>query len=68
MLKFVLPMHKISTLVSLSLKQTSIKLKDTPLLDICTPSDLTIQNILNYSKALSVKKTKTLGFIELMSS
>ena len=68
MLKFVLPMHKISTLVSLSLKQTSIKLKDTPLLDICAPSDLTIQNILNYSKALSVKKTKTLGFIELMSS
>jgi len=61
-------MHKISTLVSLSLNQTSIKLKDTLLLDICTPSDSTIQNILNYSKALSVKKTKTLGFIELMSS
>jgi hypothetical protein len=61
-------MNKISTLVSLSLKQTSNKLKDTMLLEICTPSDSTVQTILNYSKTLSVKKSKTIGFIEFMSS
>jgi len=33
---------------------------------ICTPKKETISNILNYSKALSVRKSISLDFIELI--
>jgi hypothetical protein len=44
--------------------------KEAPLLAFGSdePSDLTLQNILNYSKNLEVKQAKLLPFIEFLKS
>lgn len=61
-------MHQTFTLVSTSLKKTKNKQLDIALVDAFEPSDSVIQNILNYSKALSVKKSKSLEFIEIVAN
>lgn len=61
-------MQKTSTLVSTLLKITKNKQQATPLVDDIEPSDSLIQNILNYSKSLTIKKNNSIGFIEIVAS
>lgn len=61
-------MIKTSTLVSTKLKNTKNKQTvEIPFEDL-EPSDNLIQNILNYSKSLTVKKSNSVGFIEVVAS
>jgi hypothetical protein len=61
-------MQQNSTLVSSTLKSTTNKQQRTKTVDENEPSDSLIQNILNYSKSLTINKSKTIGFIEIMAS
>jgi hypothetical protein len=61
-------MQQNSTLVSSTLKSTTNKQQHTKTVDDNEPSDSLIQNILNYSKSLTINKSKTIGFIEMMAS
>lgn len=61
-------MHKTSTLVSTILKTTKNKQQKVTLVDDIEPSDSLIQNILNYSKSLTIRKSDSVGFIEIMAS
>jgi hypothetical protein len=61
-------MQQTSTLVSSTLKSTKNKQQAIKLVDDNEPSDSLIQNILNYSKSLTINKSTTIGFIEIMSS
>jgi hypothetical protein len=61
-------MQQTFTLVSSTLKSTKNKQQASNLVDDQSPSDSIIQNILNYSKSLSVKKSKSIGFIEIVAS
>lgn len=61
-------MQKTSTLVSTILKTTKNKQQKPAIVDDIEPSDSLIQNILNYSKSLTVKKSKSVGFIEVVAS
>ena len=62
-------MQQTSTLVSTtSLKITKNKQQAIPLVDAPEPSDSLVQNILNYSKSLAVKKSDSVGFIEVVAS
>ena len=63
-----LPMHQTFTLVSKFLKSTKNKQQFSNLVDDLEPSDSLIQNILNYSKALTIKKSKSIGFIEVVAN
>lgn len=61
-------MIKTSTLVSAKLKITKNKqAAEIPFEDL-EPSDYLIQNILNYSKSLTVKKSDMVGDIEILAS
>ena len=61
-------MIKTSTLVSTKLKITKNKqTAEIPFEDL-EPSNNLIQNILNYSKSLTVKKSNSVGFIEVVAS
>lgn len=61
-------MIKTSTLVSTKLKISKNKqMAEIPFEDM-EPSDNLVQNILNYSKSLTVKKSETVGFIEVVAS
>ena len=62
------PMQQTSTLVSTILKITKNKQQASSLVVDIEPSDSLIQNILNYSKSLTVKKSKSVGFIEVVAS
>ncbi|MBL7934822.1 MAG: hypothetical protein JNM51_03335 [Bacteroidia bacterium] len=61
-------MQQTSTLVSTSLKITKNKQPKVTLVDDIEPSDSLIQNILNYSKSLTIKKSNSVGFIEVVAS
>lgn len=61
-------MQKTSTLVSTLLKITKNKQQDATLVDDIEPSDSLIQNILNYSKSLTIKKSNSVGFIKIVAS
>ncbi len=61
-------MQQTSTLVSTSLKATKNKQQAPALVVDPEPSDSLIQNILNYSKSLTVKKSDSVGFIEVVAS
>jgi hypothetical protein len=61
-------MQQNSTLVSSTLNPTTNKQQRTKTVDENEPSDSLIQNILNYSKSLTINKSKTIGFIEIMAS
>ena len=61
-------MQQTSTLVSTLLKITKNKQQVPTLVDAPEPSDSLIQNILNYSKSLSIKKSDSVGFIEVIAS
>ena len=60
-------MHKTSTLVSTILKNTKNKQQKVTFVDEIEPSDSLIQNILNYSKSLTIKKSDSVGFIEVVA-
>jgi predicted RNA-binding protein len=59
-------MQQTFTLVSDYLKTTKNKQQPENVVDVLEPSDYIIQNILNYSKALSIKKSKIIDFIEVV--
>ena len=61
-------MQQTSTLVSSTLKLTKNKQQASKLVDENNPSDSIIQNILNYSKSLTIQKSKSVGFIEVVAS
>ena len=61
-------MQKTSTLVSTILKNTKNKQQKVTFVDDFEPSDSLIQNILNYSKSLTIKKSNFVGFIEVVAS
>jgi len=61
-------MIKTSTLVSTKLKITKNKQTVETPFEAPEPSDNLIQNILNYSKSLTVKKSSSVGFIEVVAS
>jgi hypothetical protein len=61
-------MQQNSTLVSSTLNPTTNKQQRTKTVDENEPSDSLIQNILNYSKSLTINKSKAIGFIEIMAS
>lgn len=61
-------MQQTSTLVSTSLKTTKNKQHTEKSAEIPEPSEGLIQNILNYSKSLTVKKLKDVGFVEVVGS
>lgn len=61
-------MQQTSTLVSTSLKTTKNKQQTEKHAEIPEPSEELIQNILNYSKSLTVKKSRDVGFIEVVAS
>jgi len=63
-----LPMHQTFTLVSSYVKTHKNKQQPEKLVDDLIPSDSIIQNILNYSKSLSIKKSKFTDFIEITSN
>ncbi|MDF2450153.1 MAG: hypothetical protein K0R26_2657 [Bacteroidota bacterium] len=60
-------MHQTSTLVSLDYKSSKDKQRIIPVEEPELP-DYLVQNILNYSKSLSVEKSVLVGFIEVVSS
>lgn len=59
-------MSETSTLVSKSVKTPKNKQQAEILVGDMEPSDSLIQNILNYSKSLTVKKSNSVGFIEVL--
>lgn len=61
-------MQQTSTLVSTILKNTKNKQQKPTIVDDIEPSDFLIQNILNYSKSLTIQKSKSVGFIEVVAS
>ncbi len=61
-------MQQNSTLVSSTLNPTTNKQQRTKTVDENEPSDSLIQNILNYSKSLTINKSKAIGLIEIMAS
>ena len=62
-------MHKTSTLlVSTSEKTTENKQQAVLPVEIPDVSDSVVNSILNYSRSLSVKKSDSLGFIEVVAS
>ncbi len=61
-------MQQTSTLVSTILKTTKNKQQKVTLVDEIEPPDSLIQNILNYSKSLTIKKSDSVGFIEVVAS
>ena len=61
-------MQKTSTLVSTILKTTKNKQQTYSFVDEPEPSDSIIQNILNYSKSLTIQKSKSVVFIEVVAS
>jgi hypothetical protein len=61
-------MHQTFTLVSSYVKTYKNKQQPAKLVDDISPSDSIIQNILNYSKSLSIKKSKYTNFIEITSN
>ena len=61
-------MQQTFTLVSTLLKTTKNKQQVSKLVDDLEPSDYLIKNILNYSKSLTIKKSKTVGFIEVVAN
>ena len=61
-------MQQTFTLVSTLLKTTKNKQQVSKLVDDLEPSDYLIQNILNYSKSLTIKKSKSVGFIEVVAN
>ncbi len=63
-----LPMQKTSTLVSTILKTTTNKQQKSTFVEHIEPSDSLIQNILNYSKSLTIQKSQSVGFIEVVAS
>lgn len=63
-----LPMIKTSTLVSTKLKITKNKQAAEMPFEDMEPSDHLVRNILNYSKSLMVKKSDSVGFIEVVAS
>jgi hypothetical protein len=61
-------MQKTFTLVYSTLKSTKNKQQcDKHVVDN-EPSDSIIQNILNYSKSLTIRSSKTIGVIEIIAS
>ena len=61
-------MQKTSTLVSTILKTTTNKQQKATIVENIEPSDSLIQSILNYSKSLTIQKSKSVGFIEVVAS
>jgi len=61
-------MQQTSTLVSSTLKSTKNKQQCSKTVDENGPSASLIQNILNYSKSLTINKSKAIGYIEIMAS
>ena len=61
-------MNQTFTLVSTTFKSTKNKQHVSKQVDDFEPSDSIIQNILNYSKSLTVKKSNSVGFIEIVAS
>ena len=61
-------MNKTSTLVSTILKTTKNMQLKPSLVDDMEPSDSLIRNILNYSKSLTIKKSASIGFIEIVAN
>ena len=61
-------MQQTFTLVSTYLKTTKNKQQAQTLVDDMEPSDSLILNILSYSKSLTVKPSKSVGFIEIVAS
>lgn len=61
-------MQQTSTLVSTLLKITKNKQQEAIPVEDPQPSDSLIQNILNYSKSLTIKKSDSVGFIEVVAS
>jgi len=62
-------MHKTSTLVSTtSKKSTKNKQQAEMPVEIPDVSDSVVNSILNYSKSLSIKKSDSVGFIEVVAS
>ena len=61
-------MQQTSTLVSTLLKITKNKQHDAIPVEDPQPSDSLVQNILNYSKSLTIKKSDSVGFIEVVAS
>ncbi len=61
-------MHKTSTLVSTSKKTTKSKQQAEMFVEIPDVSDSIVRSILNYSKSLTVKRSGSVGFIEVVAS
>ncbi len=61
-------MRKTSTLVTELLKNHTNTPQKSSFDANLEPSDVLIDKILNYSKSLTIKKSNTLGFIELMAN
>ena len=61
-------MQKTSTLVTTILKTTKNKQQKATFVHDFEPSDSLIQNIFNYSKSLTIKKSNFVGFIEVVAS
>jgi hypothetical protein len=61
-------MQQTSTLVSTSKKNTKNKQHAEMHVETPEPSDNLVQNILNYSRSLTVKKSESVGFIEVVAS
>jgi hypothetical protein len=61
-------MHKTSTLVSTSEKPTKNKQQAVMPVEIPDVSNSVIDSILNYSRSLTVKRSESIGFIEVVAS
>jgi|GEM_PF-1339492 len=61
-------MQKTFTLVSSTLQSTKNKQQRAKHVVDNEPSDSLIQNILNYSKSLTINPSKAIGFIEIIAS
>lgn len=61
-------MHKTSTLVSTSEKPTKNKQQAVMPVEIPDVSNSVIDSILNYSRSLTVKRSESIGFIEVVVS
>jgi hypothetical protein len=61
-------MHQTFTLVSSYIKSHKNKQQAENLVDAFEPSESIIEGILNYSKSLSIKKSKYIDFIEFVGN
>ncbi len=61
-------MHKTSTLVSSSEQPTQNKQQAVMPVEIPDVSNSVIDSILNYSRSLTVKRSDSVGFIEVVAS